>query len=99
VIRGVGPALGAFGVTGFLADPEVIVLRGATVVATNDNWGQGANAASFAATAATSGAFPYTAGSADAGLLLDLDAGAYTVQLRGRNETTGVALVEVYEAR
>jgi glucose/arabinose dehydrogenase len=99
VIRGVGPALGAFGVTGFLADPEVIVLRGATVVATNDNWGQGANAASFSATAASSGAFPYTAGSADAGLLLDLDAGAYTVQLRGRNETTGVALVEVYEAR
>jgi hypothetical protein len=80
-------------------DPEIIVLRGSTVVATNDNWGQGVNAASFAATAATSGAFPFAAGSADAGLLLDLDAGAYTVQLRGRNGVTGVALVEVYEAR
>jgi hypothetical protein len=99
VIRGVGPALGGFGVTGFLVDPELVVLRGSAVVATNDNWGQGTNAASFAATAATSGAFPYTAGSADAGLLLDLDAGAYTVQLRGKNDTTGVALVEVYEAR
>jgi len=99
VIRGVGPALGNLAVADFLVDPEIIVLRGSTVVATNDNWGQGVNAASFAATAATSGAFPYAAGSADAGLLLDLDAGAYTVQLRGRNGGTGVALVEVYEAR
>ncbi len=99
VIRGVGPALGNLAVADFLVDPEIIVLRGSTVVATNDNWGQGVNAASFAATAATSGAFPFAAGSADAGLLLDLDAGAYTVQLRGRNGVTGVALVEVYEAR
>jgi len=32
-------------------------------------------------------------------MLIDLEAGAYTAQVSGVNDTTGVALVEVYEAR
>jgi hypothetical protein len=44
------------------------------------------------------GAFPLTAGSRDAALLLTLNAGAsYTVQVAGVSNATGEALVEVYE--
>jgi len=38
------------------------------------------------------------AGSADAALLLDLAPGIYTAQLTGVDATTGIALVEIYEA-
>ncbi|MCX6951121.1 MAG: immunoglobulin domain-containing protein, partial [Verrucomicrobia bacterium] len=40
LIRGVGPTLGSFGVTGTLADPKLEVFRQgtATAIATNDNW-------------------------------------------------------------
>ena len=37
-------------------------------------------------------------GSADAALLLDLAPGIYTAQLTGVDNTTGIALVEIYEA-
>lgn len=43
------------------------------------------------------GAFPWPAGSRDAALLIDVPAGAYTLQVRGADEGIGVALVEVYE--
>lgn len=99
LIRGVGPTLGGFGVSGTLADPEVTLLLGTTVVATNDNWGDATNAASIRATAAATGAFALGEGSADAAILVDLDPGAYTVQVNGKGGTTGVAIVEVYEAR
>ena len=36
--------------------------------------------------------------SADAALLLDLAPGIYTAQLTGVDNTTGIGLVEIYEA-
>ena len=44
------------------------------------------------------GAFPLQASSKDAALLVELQPGAYTVQVSGVGGTTGVALIEVYEA-
>ena len=38
VIRGVGPSLTGFGVSGALADPTLELHQGNTILATNDNW-------------------------------------------------------------
>ncbi len=101
LIRAIGPTLTAFGVGGALADPRLTLLSGAgAILAENDNWGTpvGSAAPATTATFAQVGAFPLAAGSRDAALLINLNAGAsYTVQVAGVNNTTGEALIEVYE--
>jgi hypothetical protein len=99
LIRDVGPTLSNFAVTGVLADPTITLYSGQTVIATNDNWETGASTAAQITTASNKvGAFPLPAGSKDSSLLVTLpQAGAYTVLLTGAGNTTGVALVEIYE--
>lgn len=102
LIRGVGPTLADYAVTGVLADPKIeLALRkddGSTVsFATADNWTEEANAGEIAATAATVGAFALKNGSKDASMLVTVPAGVFTVTLSGVNATTGNALIEVYE--
>jgi hypothetical protein len=106
LVRGSGPALAAYGVTGTLSDPVLRVYSGGTVVAQNDNWETPstvtasqavASGADLAAAAVQTGAFALTAGGKDSALMVTLAPGAYTVQVSGTNATTGVALVEVYE--
>lgn len=99
LIRGIGPTLAAFGVSGTLADPRLEVYRsGASVAeAANDNWGSATNASAVAAAAARVGAFALANGSLDACLLLTLPPGTYTAQISGRSGGAGTALVEVYE--
>jgi hypothetical protein len=99
LLRGVGPALAAFGVGGTLGDPQLRVYRGSTVIASNDNWGDRTDAAQIVASAAAVGAFAFPAGSKDAALLINLPPGPYTVQVLGANNATGTALVEVYEVQ
>jgi hypothetical protein len=43
------------------------------------------------------GAFALPAGSEDAALLITLPPGAYTVEVKGKNNLEGVALLEIYE--
>jgi hypothetical protein len=96
LIRGVGPSLTQFGLTGVLADPAATLLRGEATVGSNDNWG---GAAAISGRAAQVGAFPLaSAGSLDAALALAPEAGSYTVQITGRNGGTGIALAEIYDA-
>lgn len=99
LIRGIGPSLAQFGVSGVLADPEVRLYSGGTLVTANDNWETGNNATQLAEAFGLSGAFALPAGSKDAALVVVLAPGAYTVQLNGVNRTTGAALVEVYDLR
>lgn len=95
LIRATGPGLTALGVPGALADPrlEVYTVRG-VLIASNDNWTD----AELATTAATVGAQPFAVGSRDAALLITLDAGAYSAQVKGVGGGTGVSMVEVYDA-
>lgn len=98
LIRGVGPGLAAFGVSGVLTNPRLELRTRVndqdTLVASNAGWGGGA----ALRTAFTQvGAFELPASSADAALLVSLEPGAYTAQVAGAGNTTGVALVEVYE--
>jgi hypothetical protein len=95
VIRGVGPGLSQFGVTGVLATPQLTVFDSSgNAVATNTGWG---NSATLSAAFSQVGAFPLPAGSADSALLVTLPAGNYTAEVAGTNNSTGIALVEVYE--
>ncbi|MBL9187785.1 MAG: arylsulfatase [Opitutaceae bacterium] len=97
LIRATGPALGKFGVADALADPMIALYRGSTLVATNDDWGAAANAAQITTSAAAAGAFAFDNGSRDAALLTTLPAGtSYSVQVSGKNNTTGTVLVEFY---
>ena len=54
-------------------------------------------AAQIMAAETTTGAFHLENGSKDAAILLTLAPGLYTVHVAGVNNTTGVALVEIYE--
>lgn len=100
VIRGLGPSLAQALGTGYLADPKIDLFRLAgdtgawSLVKTNDNYEPTREL--FDAFAAA-GLSPLGAGSKDAALVADLAPGAYTVHLSGVNDTTGVALIEVYE--
>lgn len=94
IIRGIGPALGALGVTGVLSDPLLQVYAGGTLVDSNDNWG---SVAGFTALSASRGAFPLTAGSRDAALMVTLAPGSYTAQVSGVGGATGIALLEIYD--
>jgi sugar lactone lactonase YvrE len=99
LIRGDGPSLTQFGVAGVLAQPILTLLSGQTVVATNTGWGTSTNPtpAQIASVATQVGAFPFASGSNDSALVVSLSPGAYTVQISGVNNTTGVALAEIYE--
>jgi hypothetical protein len=97
LIRGIGPALTQFGVGGALATPQLTLFNAAgQSIGTNAGWGGG----TVLATAFTQvGAFGLATTSADSAILVNLPAGAYTVQVSGAGNTTGIALVEVYEMR
>jgi outer membrane protein assembly factor BamB/subtilisin family serine protease len=95
LLRGVGPSLAAYGVTGTLPDPYLTLYSGSTVLQTNDNWGGAAVAAAIAAFTG----FPLPAGSKDAALLINsLAPGPYTAWITDVTGGSGVALAEVYDA-
>jgi sugar lactone lactonase YvrE len=94
LIRGVGPTLATYGVSGVLADPKLELYSVTTKIYENNDWGGTTDLnAAFTATQA----FPLPASSKDAALLVTLQPGTYTAQVSGVDQTTGVALVEVYE--
>ncbi|MES2694967.1 MAG: PQQ-dependent sugar dehydrogenase [Verrucomicrobiota bacterium] len=97
LVRGIGPSLANFGVTGFLPDPTLELYRGATRLLQNDNWDSSSSAAVLAG---QRGAFALTANSRDAVLLPDaLAAGAYTVQIGSAvSSQTGIALAEIFDS-
>jgi len=102
LIRGVGPKLTDQGVTGVLTNPRLDVYRSAdgisSKIASNDDWGTNddTSAPDFTTAFTAVGAFELSTGSKDAALLMTLDPGIYTAQVSGVDNTTGIALVEVY---
>ena len=111
IIRGDGPALTAFDVPGALANPALTLFNSSgSVIASNTGWGNALVNGSAATTgikvqpltaalSAKVGAFALTNGSNDSALIATLPPGVYTAQIAGANNTTGVALVELYELR
>ena len=98
LIRAVGPALNGFGVTNALPDPVLLLTNSAGApVAGNDSWQADANAMLTLSAMLQVGAFPLSAGSKDAALVVNLPAGNYTAQVTGGTGTSGQALLEIYE--
>ena len=101
LIRGIGPALTAYGVAGALPDPELDIYRSgaSSPIYTNTGWGNGGSATTASLTSAftSTGAFQLTdPTSKDSALLISLPPGVYTAQVKGASGDTGVALIEVY---
>jgi hypothetical protein len=95
LIRGVGPALTSFGLAGALADPALTIYQDGKAIATNEGW---ANNAAITTAAIQTGAFTLPSGSKDAAVLITLNPGAYTAQIKSaKNASSGVALIEIYE--
>jgi hypothetical protein len=91
ILRAIGPSLTQSGVPNVLADP-VLELHGSAGFATitNDNW-RDTQEAEIQAT----GIPPIN--DLEAAIVITLDPGAYTAIVRGKNNTLGVALIEVYD--
>ena len=90
VVRALGPSLQDAGVPNPLQDPTLQLFDGnGTPMRTNDNW-KSHQRAQLVAT----GIQPRN--DAEAAMIVDLPAGNYTAIVRGKDNSTGVGLVEVY---
>lgn len=95
LIRGIGPGLTQHGVSGALADPQLVVVDSSgAIVAQNNDW---AGDATLSSAFTQTGAFALDPTSKDAAVVVTLPPGAYTVQVSGVSGTTGVGLVEIYD--
>lgn len=92
VVRALGPSLAASGVTAPLADPA-LSLFGPTgnIIASNDNWRDGDVDGLTARNLAPEA-------DAESAVVITLPPGTYTAVVRGGGGSTGVALVEIYDA-
>jgi hypothetical protein len=90
VVRAIGPSLSNFGVNGALTDPKLEVYDGnGTLLAQDDDWRMYQEAQLI-----QTGLAPTD--DREAAMLLFLQPGAYTAIVRGKNDTAGIGLVEVY---
>jgi hypothetical protein len=95
LIRASGPALEAFGVSGTIPDPQLLLFdSNQNLVASDSGWG---GSLQIAAAASAAGAFAWKVPSSDdSAVLITLPPGNYTAQVSGASGDTGVALVEIY---
>ncbi len=99
LIQAKGPELANDGIANVLADPVLTVINTTDrnnhiELLVNDNWEdtQGQLVSDL-----WGGSPPLTAGSLSSAAALTLDPGHYTAKVEGKDGSTGVALVEVYE--
>jgi hypothetical protein len=90
VVRAIGPSLVAFGITNALAD-TTLQLRDANggIVLENDDW-KTTQQAELEATNLQ------PTNDLEAALVTTIQPGQYTAQVRGKNDTSGIGVVQVY---
>jgi hypothetical protein len=89
-IRAIGPSLASSGVSSPLDDPTLELHdENGAVLATNDNWKEGGEAV-----VRDTGLAPQY--ETESVIIATLPVGAYTAIVRGQDNATGVALVEMY---
>jgi phospholipase/lecithinase/hemolysin len=90
VVRAIGPTLASSGIVNPLPDPKVELHDGnGAIIGQNDDWKEGQTQPLFATLLNPSN-------DREAAVVAFLAPGNYTAVVRGKNDTTGVALVEVY---
>jgi hypothetical protein len=100
IIRAIGPELTQYGVSDALANPTLELHDGTgALIASNDNWLHtiigGVIISDQVRDIRSSGHAP--GDPRESAVIADLPAGSYTAIVHGVNNTTGVALVEVYD--
>jgi hypothetical protein len=91
LLRALGPTLANFGVTGFVADPTLDLFDGSgNPLKSNDNW-----KSSQEADIMNTGKAPPN--DLEPAIRQSLAPGSYTAIVRGKNNTTGIGLVEAYD--
>jgi len=91
IVRAIGPSLAQHGITNPLQDPTLELHNGSgAVIAFDDNW-KDSQQAEIQAT----GLAPTN--DLESAIVATLAPGNYTAIVRGKNDTIGVALVEVYD--
>ena len=100
IIRAIGPELSQYGVPAPMADPTLELHDGTgALIGRNDNWQTtiigGIITHDQVQDIQNSGHAP--ADARESAIIGDLSPGNYTAIVRGVNETTGIALVEVYD--
>jgi hypothetical protein len=90
IVRAIGPSLAQHGITNPLLDPTLELHNGnGAVIASNDNW-RDTQQAEIQATGLAPG------DDRESAIVRSLTPGSYTAIVRGKNNTIGVALVELY---
>jgi Lysyl oxidase len=93
LIRGLGPSLAQFQIPNTLSDPMLELHDGnGAIIASNDNWKDTQQSAIQATGLAPSD-------DRESAILTILTKGGYTAILRGKNNTTGIALIEAYKVQ
>jgi len=100
IIRAIGPELSQYGVPNTMADPTLELHDGTgALIGRNDNWQTtiigGIITHDQVQDIQNSGHAP--ADARESAIIGDLSPGTYTAIVRGVNDTTGIALVEVYD--
>jgi hypothetical protein len=98
VIRAIGPSLrnGGANISDALLDPTLEIYRGSQKILENDNWKtQTSKGVGTRAQIEATGLQP--SNDKEAVIMTNLDPGSYTAVIRGKSNTTGVALAEVYQ--
>jgi hypothetical protein len=90
LIRGIGPSLFGFFGANVLADPTLELKQGNTTLTTNDNWKD-----TQQTEIQNSGAAPTN--DLESAIVRTLDPGTYTAILRGKNDSIGIGVIEVYD--
>jgi hypothetical protein len=91
-LRAMGPSLAGSGLTGLLDDP-ILELHAAdgSIIATNDNWQTDPGASVLTVNRIAPG------NDREAATVQTLVHGSYTAIVRGKNDSTGIGLIEIYD--
>jgi hypothetical protein len=96
IIRGIGPSL-AGSVPGFLADPTLELHDASTTLATNDNWKVRPDGSSQQAEIEATTIPPTNDLESAIVAALPANGASYTAIVRGKDNTTGIGVVEAYD--
>ena len=97
IVRGIGPSLAGFGIEDPLADPTLELHNSAGTMATNDDWKLRPDGASQQAEIEATQLAPTNEKESVILATLPANNSAYTAVLRGKNNSTGIGVVEVYD--